>query len=422
MRNLKNVLYLVLILMVLTLSGQVLAADKLYPASTVKLGESLARTDLDINGILRMQDKNSSTTHTPPSRVEGNIYTYTVNSETEEEIDLILADIYYFTKPDEFKLELKSDFVKLGEYNKKYYLNLPENIQKTNYYSLSTPVGHVCWGSKLRSSTNGYYKNFNITKVIKTKSDLVKFGRELIYEKSLYHDKTKYILVRDFTSSGREFTNSIKEACINQGYDEYTYDLSNYYTVQEIGLEFDGELLDVDTVQDGFILRIAAGDKGIHETTEESAAVDKKLNEVISTIIRSGMTDTQKVEAVRSWLASNVKYDGNKVNFTAYHGLFGKKRTVCMGYSLITYKMFKKAGLDSHIVHSVNHAFNMVKVNNQWYFIDFTGIRYDNHPPLMSRNTLLKPTSRYMYRTLKDKDLFGNILPNTPETDFGKYW
>ena len=119
------------------------------------------------------------------------------------------------------------------------------------------------------------------------------------------------------------------------------------------------------------------------ETKDQEAYVNNKVTQIISTVIKPGMTDYQKVAALHDWVVSNVKYDTTLKEISDYTALLDGK-TVCRGYSMLLYKLLTNAGFNSHIVlgqvvegfkfrHTAEgHAWNMVQIDGIWYFIDST--------------------------------------------------
>ena len=119
------------------------------------------------------------------------------------------------------------------------------------------------------------------------------------------------------------------------------------------------------------------------ETKDQEAYVNNRVEQIISSVIKPGMTDYQKVAALHDWVVSNVKYDTSLQEISDYTALTDGK-TVCRGYSMLLYKLLTNAGFNSHIVlgqvvegfkfhHTAEgHAWNMVQLDGSWYFIDST--------------------------------------------------
>lgn len=116
------------------------------------------------------------------------------------------------------------------------------------------------------------------------------------------------------------------------------------------------------------------------ETLEQTAFVNKEVKTVLNKIITPGMDNHQKVKVIHDWVVLHLKYDTSYRNYTAYEGL--KSGTaVCQGYSLLTYKLLKGAGITNKIVEGTaglpgertqSHAWNLVLLDGQWYHLDTT--------------------------------------------------
>ncbi|AJS60156.1 transglutaminase domain-containing protein [Paenibacillus sp. IHBB 10380] len=115
------------------------------------------------------------------------------------------------------------------------------------------------------------------------------------------------------------------------------------------------------------------------ETAQETAFVTKKVQSVLKKIIVPGMNDHEKVKVIHDWVVLNLKYDTTLRKYTAYDGL-STGSTVCQGYSLLTYKTLKEAGIKNMIVEGAVqsggnrqlHAWNLVLVSGKWYHLDTT--------------------------------------------------
>lgn len=93
-------------------------------------------------------------------------------------------------------------------------------------------------------------------------------------------------------------------------------------------------------------------------------------------------TDYDTVKNVHDYLIDNFEYDNNTemANHTDIDG-FRDKKMVCSGYSLATYYLLNKLGIDTRIItgfggdtgeQSENHMWNLVCLNGKWYNLDVT--------------------------------------------------
>lgn len=134
----------------------------------------------------------------------------------------------------------------------------------------------------------------------------------------------------------------------------------------------------------------------------QEAAVQKKVDQVLKSIITPSMTTFQKVKAVNDYIVSNAAYGENtKSSPHSAHALLMEGQAVCQGYALLTYKMLSQIGVEvQYVVGVVNgnedHAWNLVKVDGKWYHLDTTW-----NDPLPNR----VGTSSYDYFLVNDSQL-----------------
>lgn len=117
------------------------------------------------------------------------------------------------------------------------------------------------------------------------------------------------------------------------------------------------------------------------ETAEQTRYVDMRSAAILKSIIKAGMNDHEKVKAIHDWVVLNLKYDTTLTKYTAYDGLYTGS-TVCQGYSLLTHKLLKEAGIENKIVEGTAyspdnpkgqlHAWNLVLLDGKWYHMDTT--------------------------------------------------
>ncbi|MBQ9460548.1 MAG: hypothetical protein IJU51_01320 [Clostridia bacterium] len=140
-----------------------------------------------------------------------------------------------------------------------------------------------------------------------------------------------------------------------------------------------------------FLVKVKDQAGNVSSKIFDAAAVipgaEAQAAEINSKIIKSGMSDFDKVKAIHDWIVLNTDYDvagvrsGNvpSTSFTA-KGLFDTHVAVCDGYSKAFELMASLAGLEVNRVTGkassggklVSHAWNQVKVDGKWYNIDVT--------------------------------------------------
>src|SRR6056297_2176922 len=111
----------------------------------------------------------------------------------------------------------------------------------------------------------------------------------------------------------------------------------------------------------------------ITKTQEEE--IDKKIDDVLSEIIKPEMSSHEKIKAIHDFIVLNTEYDTSYEHYSHYNALFDNK-SVCNGYALLGYKMFEKAGLDSDFIagtaNGEKHIWNIVTISGYKYHLDMT--------------------------------------------------
>lgn len=110
----------------------------------------------------------------------------------------------------------------------------------------------------------------------------------------------------------------------------------------------------------------------------DDAAFRRGLQEALASV-QPGMTELEKAIALHEYVVLNCEYDNrsaaNKPR-TAYssYGVLADGKAVCQGYAL-TYKLLlNEVGIECYMVTSdaMNHAWNLVKLDGQFYQVDTT--------------------------------------------------
>jgi len=136
--------------------------------------------------------------------------------------------------------------------------------------------------------------------------------------------------------------------------------------------------------------------------------VNDKINSILATVVKSGMSDYEKELALHDYIVNYSRYDIENLDrntvprdsYTAY-GLLANKTAVCSGYAEVMYRLLNKAGIETHIVtgksRNQNHAWNLVKIAGKYYHLDST---FDDPVTQDKSNTL-----SYNYFNLSDNEI-----------------
>ena len=137
-------------------------------------------------------------------------------------------------------------------------------------------------------------------------------------------------------------------------------------------------------------------------------------------IIKSGLSGSveNKIKGVHDYLVTNLEYDAtvSKDNVYNLYGALINKSTVCEGYSRAFKYIMDDMGIPCIIacgtaINSMgeleNHAWNYVKIDENWYAIDVT---WDD--PFIIGNGRINPDLYYKYYLKGSEEFFQNHTEN----------
>ncbi len=119
-----------------------------------------------------------------------------------------------------------------------------------------------------------------------------------------------------------------------------------------------------------------------YTTAAQEAELTPAVNSLLASLNLSGKSDYEKVRAIYDYLCENITYDYTNLNNEAYtlkysaYAAMTKGTSVCQGYANLFYRLANAAGLDARIVSGTSrgqaHAWNIVKVDGEYYNLDST--------------------------------------------------
>ena len=111
---------------------------------------------------------------------------------------------------------------------------------------------------------------------------------------------------------------------------------------------------------------------------QQEFTVETELNREVATIKAHYHTPIEKIKAVNDYIVAKTEYSENSVAspHSAY-ALITEGKAVCQGYTLVAHQMLEKLGFETkYVTGYVNgnelHAWNLVKVDGQWFHMDTT--------------------------------------------------
>ena len=148
----------------------------------------------------------------------------------------------------------------------------------------------------------------------------------------------------------------------------------------------------VDTDNQTYIDLIIEYGLSKEETVLRQNEIQQEATRVVNEIIRPGMSDTEKAQAIYDYLGASAEYDFDVLEkaesdpsfdalrsypdaFNTY-GILCKHKGVCQSYSFVYSLLASMAGLDCRLVtgtsSGIGHAWNTVNIDGDWVLVDST--------------------------------------------------
>ena len=119
--------------------------------------------------------------------------------------------------------------------------------------------------------------------------------------------------------------------------------------------------------------------------TNEDIFIYQEATRIISSIIDDNMTDFEKEKAIHDYIIINNTYDTDATsNFNklsedskSMYGFFKNGKSICLGYTQTFQLFMDMLDITCITIHSTanfgeEHAWNMVKLDDEWYQVDVT--------------------------------------------------
>jgi len=158
-------------------------------------------------------------------------------------------------------------------------------------------------------------------------------------------------------------------------------------------------------------------------TPEQAAYVEMNAQEIVATIEKNARTDVEKIKAVNDYIVANTAYtEQTKSSPHSAYTVLAEHGGVCQGYALLAHTLLQKLGFETqYIVGYVGqegHAWNLIKLDGQWYHLDTTW-----NDPVPDR----KGAIRYQYFLVDDRTMardhtwIANDYPKATSTIYSYY-
>lgn len=224
-------------------------------------------------------------------------------------------------------------------------------------------------------------------------NDSVEADNGLVYKDAYWDQFTGYFFYNQLKPNEKQLYDNLMSACIQaiSGEDDYTKEkfpdefvlpASPYGGLSDDDMWDVVEMFVYNNPQFYFVKNHVAWDKKnvylmcygeFHlgtDRTEATNAIKSKLNSWMGEVC-SKSTEFEKEKAAHDVICRDVAYQHNSLDQSIYSAIIMKK-TVCVGYAGCLYMLLNAAGIDSGIINSVSHDWNIVRINGIWYNLDAT--------------------------------------------------
>ncbi len=106
--------------------------------------------------------------------------------------------------------------------------------------------------------------------------------------------------------------------------------------------------------------------------------LQNELKSIVNNIVSESMSDEEKVKAVCGYVLNRLEYDievmaesnSNPISFA-----FSSGKGVCISFAHLTNALLELAGIESYCVDNMYHIWNLLKIDDKYYYIDTSFMR-----------------------------------------------
>ncbi len=159
--------------------------------------------------------------------------------------------------------------------------------------------------------------------------------------------------------------------------------------------EFITEIDEPVIITDSYHLLAEKDFRSIDRKAKNIKYAGNSVDELSLILSQYATTEADKARIIYTWITHNISYDVGALNDLFNNNIYPDvtaetvlkmRSTICSGYANLYQQLAKKMGLKSVIIlgyakggdyivgldNNINHAWNSVKIDNNWYLIDTT--------------------------------------------------
>ena len=148
----------------------------------------------------------------------------------------------------------------------------------------------------------------------------------------------------------------------------------------------------------GIDVNITDGKYENSDVSKRVEEINKKLDEIMKELdLRKNMTDEEKRDAIILYVIEHLEYDPevaakqNDPNYVesstdvekgrekfykdgSIYAALEEDTQICGNYAALFQALAERSGIESYVIHSHNHAYNLVNIDGKYLFVDPTGV------------------------------------------------
>lgn len=112
-----------------------------------------------------------------------------------------------------------------------------------------------------------------------------------------------------------------------------------------------------------------------HNITYKDVNNNIETNKIVENLIKPEMSDSEKIKEISLYTINHIKYNIDKTvesNTSPLTLPLETEEGVCASYAYLANVLLNKAGITAYVVEDYDHAWNVVKLNDKYYYLDTT--------------------------------------------------
>lgn len=144
-----------------------------------------------------------------------------------------------------------------------------------------------------------------------------------------------------------------------------------------------------------------------NEIDIKKKALNEKINFILENIVKPEYSDLQKELALYRYITENTDYDFESLKSGSRTDMYTtliEGKAICYNYAAALKYLLNRVGIEAHTVSNIAHAWNIVKIDGEYYHLDATAEK-DNS---LWKFNFTDSEMEVNFNTTKGETFFGN--------------